>query len=113
MPTRTNPRYSNGAARRKLTAMLRAEESPCIVCGKAIDYTLPAGHPMSFEVDEDMPVSRWREFGYPSAAACALDPSNVHAAHRCCNEWKGARTLAECRSASHTPSGAFVDESWA
>lgn len=95
----SNPRNSNGAARRRLTARLRSEGRPCAVCGRPIDYSLPAGHPLSFEVDEDRPVSRWREFGYPSATACALDWPNLAASHRCCNEWKGARTLAEARSA--------------
>lgn len=50
---------------------------------------------MAFEVDELKPVSRWKEFGYHSAQACALDYSNVDATHRKCNEWKGNKTYAE------------------
>ena len=53
---------------------------PCALCGKAIDYSLPAGHPMSFEVDEIVPVSKG---GDP------LDFSNTQPAHRVCNQRKG------------------------
>ena len=54
----TNPRYANGHARRQLRAWLKAQGAPCHICGRAIDYGLPAGHPLSFEVDEIVPVSR-------------------------------------------------------
>lgn len=91
---------------------VRSLGQPCCVCGQAIDYSLPAGHPLAFELDEDRPVSRWREFGYASANACALDPANVHAAHRSCNEWKGNRTLAECRAAAAGGGTAFVASGW-
>ena len=46
------------------------------------DYSLPAGHPMSFEVDEIIPVSRYKEGGYASAQACALDFENTQPVHR-------------------------------
>lgn len=109
-----NPRQSNGAARRSLTLRVRSLGEPCCVCGQPIDYSLPAGHPLSFEVDEDRPVSRWREFGYASPTACALDPANVHAAHRICNERKGDRTLAELRAAAGAAATrqAFVASDW-
>lgn len=45
-----------------------------------IDYSLPAGDPMSFEVDEIVPVSKG---GDP------LDRGNVAAAHRICNQRRG------------------------
>ena len=95
-----NERYSNGAARRKLRARLKAEGRGCWICrafGRpdAINYDLPPNHPMAFEVDELKPVSRWREFGYPSATACALDYNNVDATHRRCNEWKGSKSVDE------------------
>lgn len=41
---------------------------------------------MSFEVDELMPVSLG---GDP------LDRANVDAAHRCCNQWRGNKTVAQ------------------
>jgi hypothetical protein len=83
MPTRAKrPRNANGNARRKVRAWLRCQRGPCHVCGLAIDYSLPPGHPMAFEADEVVPVSRG---GSPT------DPANVAAAHRCCNIWRGNR----------------------
>lgn len=89
-----NPRYSNGAARRKLRERIKALGMPCSICGGPIDYTLPAGHPMSFEVDEIIPVSRYREGGYASPQQCALDVGNCRAAHRLrvCNQRRGNDT---------------------
>ena len=79
-----NPRYANGHARRQAREWLRAQGLPCHICGRAIDYSLPARHPMSFEVDEYIPVSRG---GSP------YDRSNLRAAHRICNERRGNRPL--------------------
>lgn len=79
-----NPRYSNGAARRKLRSWLRSQGRPCHICGQPIDYSLPAADPLSFEVDEIVPVSKG---GSP------LDRSNVDAAHRICNQRRGNRDL--------------------
>jgi 5-methylcytosine-specific restriction endonuclease McrA len=39
-------------------------------------------------VDEIIPVSRWREYGYSSAEAAAQDWSNLQPAHYCCNAAK-------------------------
>lgn len=79
-----NPRTANGAARRKVRKWLRDQGQPCHICGRAIDYTLPAGHPMSFECDELLPVSRG---GSP------YDPANVAAAHRICNQKRGNKPV--------------------
>lgn len=79
-----NPRYANGNARRKLRAWLKAQGRPCHICGQAIDYGLPPGDPLSFEVDEIVPVSKG---GDP------LDRSNVDAAHRICNQRRGNRPV--------------------
>lgn len=81
----TETRYANGHARRQVRAWLRAQGLPCHICGGAIDYTLPAGHPMSFEVDEIVPVSMG---GSP------VDRANVAPAHRICNERRGNKSLA-------------------
>ncbi len=75
-------RYANGHRRRQLRARLKAQGMPCAICGGAIDYDLPAGDPMSFEVDEIIPVS---------LGGSCLDYENVQAAHRICNQRKGAR----------------------
>lgn len=53
---------------------------PCHLCWQPIDYSLPPGHPMSFEVDEIVPVSKG---GDP------LDFANTQPAHRICNQLKG------------------------
>ena len=92
----TNPRYANGAMRRRQQARFRAMGAECGIChGRLgpIHYDEPsdAAHPLSFVIDEVRPVSRWREFGYASAAAAAQDWNNVQAAHRCCNAAKGIR----------------------
>jgi len=85
-----NPRSSNGNARRKLRSWLKAQGRPCWICqafgrDATIDYSLPAGHPYAFEVDELVPVSRG---GSP------IDRTNVDATHRCCNQWRGNKSVA-------------------
>ena len=79
-----NPRRANGSRRTKLRASVAAEGLPCHLCGKPIDYSLPAGHPMCFELDEIVPVSRG---GDP------YDRDNVAPAHRACNQARGNRPL--------------------
>ena len=87
----SNPRTANGHARKQLRKWLAAQERPCWICAAfgrpaAIDYTLPAKHPGAFEVDELVPVSLG---GDP------LDPLNVDAAHRRCNQWRGNKSVRE------------------
>jgi len=91
-----NPRYANGTRRTKLRRWLRSQGRPCWICrafGRdgTIDYSLPARHPLSFEVDELVPVSLG---GDP------LDPFNVDATHRCCNQWRSNRSVAEVLEAA-------------
>ena len=86
-------RYSNGNARRKLRARIKAEGRPCALCGKPIDYSLPARHPMSYELDEIIPFSKG---GDP------LSYENVQPAHRQCNLLKSNKiyksSAQECKS---------------
>lgn len=77
---KANPRRTNGAKRTALRKRVKALGLPCALCGKPIDYSLPAGHPMSYELDEIVPVSKG---GSP------YDIDNVQPAHRCCNQAKG------------------------
>ena len=90
MPS-SNPRYANYQGRVNLRKWLRSQGRPCWICrafGKpgTIDYSLPAGHPYSFEVDELIPVSKG---GSPTSRA------NVDAAHRCCNQWRSDKSVEQ------------------
>lgn len=89
-----NPRRANGARRDALRKRVAAMGLPCHICGLPIDYSLTTyvdptdgktkRHPMSFELDELVPVSKG---GNP------LDISNVAPAHRICNQKRGNKTL--------------------
>lgn len=92
-----NPRWVNGNFRRKMRARFMAQGAACHICrGRfgPIRYDQPsdAAHPLSFVIDEVRPVSRWREFGYESAAAAAQDVENLAPAHYACNAAKGNKT---------------------
>lgn len=89
-----NPRYHNGALRRKYRARFKAMGAACGICrGRfgPIDYAAPsdAAHPLSFVIDEIRPVSLWRQFGYASPQAAADDWDNLQPAHYACNAAKG------------------------
>lgn len=89
----SNPRYSNGALRRKYRARFKAMNAECGIChGRLgeIHYDEPSDHlhPLSFVIDEIKPISRYKEFGYASKADAAKDWSNLQAAHYCCNQAK-------------------------
>ena len=93
MASNYNPRHSNKHRRDKYRARLKAQGGECGICkGRlgAIHYDEPSDskHPLSFVVDEIIPVSRWKEFGYDSPEACALDWNNLQAAHWCFNAAK-------------------------
>ena len=71
--------------------------APCGICGGRlgeIHYDEPSDymHPLSFVIDEIIPVSKWKQYGYDSPQAVARDPGNLQAAHYCCNAAKGAKT---------------------
>lgn len=93
MSSGANPRRSNGHRRDKLRKQVAAEGLPCHLCGHPIDYNLPAGHPMSYELDEILPVSKG---GDP------FSRENVAPAHRCCNQKRGNRILGgeKCEQAT-------------
>lgn len=86
-----NPRNANGNARRKLRERWRAIGAPCGICGHPIDYSLGMvtkggkrkPHPMSFVVDEIVPVSKG---GDP------LSFENTRPAHWICNARRGDGT---------------------
>ena len=93
----TNPRYKNGALRKKHRERFKAMGAPCGICrGQlgAIHYDEPSDskHPLSFVIDEIRPVSKWQQYGYASPAAAAQDWANLQAAHYVCNQMKGNKT---------------------
>lgn len=85
-----DPRQRNGNARRKLRAKVKSWGEPCHICGRPIDYSLPAGNPLSYELDEIMPVAKG---GNP------LDINNVKPAHRICNQRKSDKLMSELAKA--------------
>lgn len=96
----SNPRSKNGNLRRKHRARFKAMGAPCGIChGKygPIRYDEPSDstHPLSFVIDEIIPVSRYRLGGYGSAEECANDWSNLRAAHYICNACRSNRMPGE------------------
>ena len=95
MPS-NNPRYARPKARNDLRKRLAREGLPCALCGKPIDYSLTTyvdpkdgktkRHPLSFEVDEIIPISKG---GSPT------DRDNVQPVHRICNQRKGNKIMRE------------------
>ena len=90
-----NPRRSY--KRDQLILRMRSMELPCHICGRPIDYSLPAGDPWSFEADEDPPISR---FPPEQRKTAACDPNIVKPSHRICNQRKGARCAGDLGAAS-------------
>ena len=93
----SNPRWKNGALRRKYRARFKAMAAPCGIChGRLgpIHYDEPsdAKHPLSFVIDEINPVSKWKKYGYDTPEAAARDWNNLQAAHYCCNAAKSNNT---------------------
>lgn len=103
----TNVRTKNGGARRAILQYVRnraASGEPCAICGRPIDVDAPQWFidprdgkrkraPWSLECDEIVPVSRFREGGYPTPEACALDRNNVQPVHRVCNQRAGDKRV--------------------
>lgn len=96
-----NPRYKNGNMRRKHRARFKAMQARCGICGGEIHYDEPsdAQHPLSFVIDEIIPVSKYWLGGYDSPSACAQDWNNLQAAHYICNARKGAKIKTKTVSA--------------
>lgn len=100
-----NPRHANHTLRKKYRARMKAMGCECGICkGKLgpIHYDEPsdAKHPLSFVIDEIIPISRWKEFGYDSPRAAAEDYNNLQAAHYCCNAAKGNKVNVGAREIS-------------
>lgn len=81
-----NPRQAHRAARKALKARIASRGEACAICGRPIDYSLPQGHPLCYELDEKVPLSLIHPAMREKAA---LDPDNVQPVHRICNERRG------------------------
>ena len=98
----SNPRSKNGNLRRKHRARLKAMGAPCGICGGIrgpIHYDEPSdsAHPLSFVIDEILPISKYKLYGYPSKEAAASDWNNLQAAHYICNAEKKDKTNYQFR----------------
>ena len=69
--------------RRNRDRLKRTAGTVCHWCGQAIDPTLPAKHPDSFEADHHNPYSK----------GGGHDFKNLRAFHRKCNLEKGNKTI--------------------
>ncbi|MCD2145022.1 HNH endonuclease [Gordonia paraffinivorans] len=78
----------NTALRDKNRKRIARGKPPCHICGGNIDYNLPHTHPQSYALDHIVPLAR----------GGTDDLSNLAAAHRFCNESKGARMPATTTS---------------
>ncbi len=85
----SNPRYRNGNHRRRVRERFKKTAPVCYLCGRPIDPSLHYLDPGALVVDEVIPVSRWRQFGYESPEAVCMDDANLRPAHRKCNALKG------------------------
>lgn len=80
-PDKEGPHRSQFEKNRK---RIFATQTICALCGKPVDFSLKAPHPMSATVDHIIPVSKG---GHPS------DIDNLQLAHRCCNRQKSDKLV--------------------
>ena len=110
----TNPRWKSGR-RRLYQQRFKAMGLPCAICGKPIDYSLPYYvtdeegrkhiNMMAFVIDEKIPVSKWWQGGYNSAAECADDFENLSPCHAICNQLKGNKMNFKMNVPAQRPGG--------
>lgn len=84
--TPKDPRKQFPKLRESMRKRVYAMFDTCGVCGRDVDKQLPAGSPMSPELDEITPVSRG---GSP------YDIDNLQLTHRICNRRKGAKMAGD------------------
>lgn len=94
----SNPRYANYSARSALRKRMASQPQRCWMCGLPISPTYPARHPYALELDEITPISK---------GGSAIDPANVRAAHRCCNQWRGDKPVCRVQSIATAARSAF------
>lgn len=77
---------------------MASQPQRCWMCGLPISPTYPARHPYALELDEIVPISK---------GGSAIDPANVRAAHRCCNQWRGDKPVCRVQSIANAARSAF------
>lgn len=92
--TAKDPRRKFPKLREDLRKRVYAMTQQCGICGRDVDVTLPAGTPLSPELDEIIPVSRG---GSP------YDIDNIQLTHRVCNRRKGAKMAGDDLPADVNP----------
>lgn len=85
-PHRKDPRKKYPKLRNDLRRKVFATQDTCGICGRPVDKTLPAGHPLAPELDEIIPVARG---GSP------YDFDNLQLTHRICNQKKGSKMIGD------------------
>lgn len=78
---------------RVIRRRLRTRQDPCGICGNPIDYSLPQYHPLAFEVDHIVPISR--------GGLKTID--NSRASHRRCNRQRSNTIDADAIAAGAEP----------
>ena len=82
-PDKDGPARAQFEANKKI---ILATQDLCGICGKPVDKTLPATHPLSASIDHIIPIAKG---GHPS------DLSNLQLAHRACNREKGTHIIPQ------------------
>jgi len=77
-PRRKHPKMRNDLRRR----VFSMNDGVCAICGRELNINLPAGNPLSPELDEIIPIAR---------GGSAYDIDNLQAVHRICNQRKGSK----------------------
>lgn len=111
----SNPRSKNGSKRRRYRQRFKAMGLPCHICGQPIHYDEPSDseHPLSFVIDEIIPVSKYYLAGYNSKEQAAQDWNNLAPAHYRCNQLKGNKLNYKIKKVQQPPRGQIkTDGDW-
>lgn len=84
--TARDPRRQYPKQREDLRRRVYAMQDVCGICGHEVDKTLPAGLPLSPELDEIIAIA---------LGGSAYDIDNLQLAHRVCNQRKGAKMVGD------------------
>lgn len=116
--SKINPRWKSGR-RRKYQQRFRAMQAPCGICNGRlgpIHYDEPSDskHPLSFCIDEIIPISKWQEAGFNSPQEAADTFSNLRAAHWICNAKRGNKIHFTMQTAQPQPKQKIIrlDGKW-